>query len=355
MARPNLSSLFSKFIFRETLTSQDKTDIRGDIGAEESGAAAAALVTAGADATSKADAAQAAAATDATTKASAAAAASQPLAASLTAYAAAVSSAARRALFGAVGTAAEITTALQGAEADSTKIGAEYMPASLPVDSLTYSDQSGVLLDPGETALDDNGRVIVGNGVKNVEVGSSSRLKIRNAIHIPAATITGGATYQEIGRFKLRNTEWVLGQRAVIIGRFGALASAAYAGSAFIGVRPSGATTSGFRDQAAVMSTDGAPGFTTWMAFVEFKAASSGTKIVIDEDESSEAVMGIRTKFNATAGDIIVASLSSASTLSSNGSEPATATDIVAYINLPQDAAFTGYVRAFADLEIIFL
>ena len=33
MARPTLSALFSKFIFRETLSSQDKIDIRGDIGA----------------------------------------------------------------------------------------------------------------------------------------------------------------------------------------------------------------------------------------------------------------------------------------------------------------------------------
>lgn len=34
MARPNLSSLISKFIFRETLSTQDKTDIRADIGAQ---------------------------------------------------------------------------------------------------------------------------------------------------------------------------------------------------------------------------------------------------------------------------------------------------------------------------------
>ena len=41
MARPNLSALISKFLFRETLTTQDKADIRADIGAQEAGSYAA--------------------------------------------------------------------------------------------------------------------------------------------------------------------------------------------------------------------------------------------------------------------------------------------------------------------------
>lgn len=60
MARPNLTSLFSKFLFRETLTSEEKGYIRSDISAETSGAAATAqalaISTAAADATAKADA-----------------------------------------------------------------------------------------------------------------------------------------------------------------------------------------------------------------------------------------------------------------------------------------------------------
>jgi hypothetical protein len=40
MPRPNLSALFSRFVFREILSNQDKIDIRADINAEEQGAAA---------------------------------------------------------------------------------------------------------------------------------------------------------------------------------------------------------------------------------------------------------------------------------------------------------------------------
>ena len=87
MARPNLTSLFSKFLFRETLTSEEKGYIRSDIGAETSGAAATAqalaISTASGDATTKANAAQAAAI-----------AASQPLDSDLTAFASGASASA---------------------------------------------------------------------------------------------------------------------------------------------------------------------------------------------------------------------------------------------------------------------
>jgi hypothetical protein len=87
MARPNLTSLFSKFLFRETLTSEEKGYIRSDIGAETAGAAATAqalaISTASGDAMTKANAAQAAAI-----------AASQPLDSDLTAFASGASAAA---------------------------------------------------------------------------------------------------------------------------------------------------------------------------------------------------------------------------------------------------------------------
>ena len=71
MARPNLSALFSKFLFRETLTSDEKGYIRSDIGAETAGSAATAqalaISTAAADATSKVAAAVSDEAYDAST------------------------------------------------------------------------------------------------------------------------------------------------------------------------------------------------------------------------------------------------------------------------------------------------
>lgn len=59
MARPRLSALISKLVFREALTSEEKALFRGDIGAETAGAAATAQAAAATDATTKADAAKA--------------------------------------------------------------------------------------------------------------------------------------------------------------------------------------------------------------------------------------------------------------------------------------------------------
>lgn len=91
MPRPNLSSLISKFVFRETLTTEDKTVIRGDLSAEVAGAAALVQSLAATDATTKANAATAAAEAALAIETAARIAADatkQPLAASLTAYAA---------------------------------------------------------------------------------------------------------------------------------------------------------------------------------------------------------------------------------------------------------------------------
>jgi hypothetical protein len=280
----------------------------------------------------------------------------QPLDSDLTAYAGAADAAARRALIGAVGTALEITTALKGAENDAAKIGTEYMPDDLEVDTLQLADQSSVVLAAGQVALDDNGRVIVGNGSKNQEVGSSSRFHVRNVIHVDTATVTGGATFQRIGVFKLRADEWVLGQRAMLIGSVGAVASSAYAGNAYVGVRPVGSTASGFRDSSNITGASGTAGITQFMAFVQFKAASAGSNIVIDEDVPADTVLGIRTRYDSvSSAGVVTTASSTASNLGANGNLPAVATDLEVYINLPQDAGFTGYVRAFADLELILL
>ena len=88
----------------------------------------------------------------------AAIAASQPLDSDLTAIAAGTSAtplgdstaqANRRAQIGAVGTALEITTALQGEAADPTRIGEEHMPASMTFDSIGVGEVPSAILPVG--------------------------------------------------------------------------------------------------------------------------------------------------------------------------------------------------------------
>jgi hypothetical protein len=119
MPRPNLSALVSKFVFREYLTPEDKTAIRGDLSAETAGAAALAQSLAATDATTKANAAAAAATAAANAAVAVETAAriandatKQPLNSNLTAYANALNPAARRALIGAGEMPAALTSAL---------------------------------------------------------------------------------------------------------------------------------------------------------------------------------------------------------------------------------------------------
>jgi len=133
MARPNLSALVSRYLFRETLSNDDKASLRGDINAETAGAAATAQSVAIATASS-----------DATTKANAARDASQPLNANLTSYAGAADAAARRALIGAL----EATEAAILAEIGTDgRIKAELMPDN----AATVNPESTIIVDPNGT------------------------------------------------------------------------------------------------------------------------------------------------------------------------------------------------------------
>jgi hypothetical protein len=133
MARPNLSALISKFLFRETLTTQDKADIRTDLEAETAGAAAAV------------------------------AAAKHDASADLTAYADAADAAARRALIGAADAATntgdEDTESILAKIGDGERIGAEYMPDALPLDSFSLQDFTSAALGAGNFASDLLGRI----------------------------------------------------------------------------------------------------------------------------------------------------------------------------------------------------
>ena len=101
----------------------------------------------------------------------------QPLDADLTAIAAltttsagrnlltGANAAAIRAQIGAVGTALEITTALQGAEADPTKIGVEYMPDPFEVGNVVLADPLGAALADGAISGGPGNLIYRHNGV----------------------------------------------------------------------------------------------------------------------------------------------------------------------------------------------
>jgi hypothetical protein len=64
---------------------------------------------------------------------------------------------------GGLPTAAEITTTLKGAVADPTRIGAEYMPESLPTSGISLGDSSAVILPLGRLSGDGAGNAVVHN------------------------------------------------------------------------------------------------------------------------------------------------------------------------------------------------
>ncbi|MEY3894807.1 MAG: hypothetical protein RLZZ214_326 [Verrucomicrobiota bacterium] len=123
----------------------------------------------------------------------AAVAGKQPLDADLTNYAGAADSAARRALIGAAGTALEITTALQGAALDATKIGAEYMPEELSVEGVVLGQQGeiiqetvGMLIRNGDMLAISDSDTAGGNLVYDLT-------QCRKLTYIPAATYAADA------------------------------------------------------------------------------------------------------------------------------------------------------------------
>jgi hypothetical protein len=132
---PRVSAKIDKFLQEETLTTQEKSDIRGDLGAETAGAAAAAQA--------------------------AAIAASQPLDADLTAYAA--------------GPASAITTALQGAEADPARIGAEYLPETLTPSVIAIPD-FGASFGPAGSIGTRGGVLALGNGANTNDSAAPRRV-----------------------------------------------------------------------------------------------------------------------------------------------------------------------------------
>ena len=62
---------------------------------------------------------------------------------------------------------ADITTALQGAEADPTRIGAEYLPEEIEINAVTLANTGAVTLPAGSLGLNTNGELILHNNVAN--------------------------------------------------------------------------------------------------------------------------------------------------------------------------------------------
>ena len=159
----------------ESLTTEEQVTFRTEINAETAGAAAAAAAAA----VSNADYEEsgwngvttvAPSKNVVRDKFEAMDAAKQPLDSDLTAFAAGTPATAlgdstaqanRRGMIGAVGTALEITTALQGVEADATRIGTEYMPEIVDVDGVTLADSSAVELPSGTLGLNADGRLVI--------------------------------------------------------------------------------------------------------------------------------------------------------------------------------------------------
>lgn len=101
----------------------------------------------------------------------------------------------RRGMIGAVGTALEITTALQGAEADPTRIGTEYMPLTLDVDYIVVGEAGAEAeLPEGGLARIDGELVMYDAGGNPVPVGGTGQENV-----VPYHRASGVATIVPFG------------------------------------------------------------------------------------------------------------------------------------------------------------
>ena len=126
----------------------------------------------------------------------------------------------RRGMIGAVGTALEITTALQGVEADPTKIGAEYLPDTLPNVILDLADTSAMTLSNGQLGADAEGNPVVHNGVTlGGEALKYPRTRIAGSLFLSDAQLDA-LVAQKIGEFVCRTTDAAVGKKLRMAGQF---------------------------------------------------------------------------------------------------------------------------------------